>query len=79
MSCTLISFSAKYVTGQSKMLVKTMGASKEIIGLIKLSPKYENILGCIKKQLQFDSEYKTLSNTIDCQWKVFTKDNFRWL
>jgi hypothetical protein len=47
-----LSLSVKSTTEQCKILSDVMNTSKEIVNLIKYSPKRENILGDIKKNLQ---------------------------
>ena len=59
-----ISHSVKEVIKRSKGLGNTMGVAEEIVGLIKYSPKRENILGCIKEQVEFKSEPKEKANDI---------------
>ena len=44
-----ISLSVKKVTEWSNVLGSTMGVAEKIVVLIKYSPKWENILGCIKE------------------------------
>ena len=51
-----ISVSVKEVTKQSKVLGNTMGVAEELVVFIKYSPKQENILGCIKEQVEFEGE-----------------------
>ena len=41
-----------------------MGVAEEIVVLIKCSLKRENILGCIKEQVEFESEPKKKENDI---------------
>ena len=59
-----ISLSAKEVTKQSKIMRNTMGVAEEIVVLIKQSPKQENIFGCIKEQVEFESEPEENANNI---------------
>ena len=59
-----ISLSVKKVTERSKVLGSTMGVAEEIVVLIKYSPKWENILGCIKEQVEFESEPEEKANDI---------------
>ena len=42
----------------------TMGVAEEIVVLIKYSPKRENILGCIKEQVEFESKPEKKANDI---------------
>ena len=39
-----------------------MGVAEEIVVLIKYSPKRENILACIKEQVEFESEPEEKAN-----------------
>ena len=41
-----------------------MGVAEEIVVLIKYSPKRENVLGCIKDQVEFESEPEEKANDI---------------
>ena len=41
-----------------------MGVAEKIVVLIKYSPKWENILGCIKEQVEFESEPEEKANDI---------------
>ena len=41
-----------------------MGVAEEIVVLIKYSPKRENILGCVKEQVEFESEPEEKVNDI---------------
>ena len=41
-----------------------MGVAEEIVVLIKYSPKWENILGSIKEQVEFESEPEEKANDI---------------
>ena len=41
-----------------------MGVAEEIVVLIKYSPEKENILGCIKKQVEFESEPEEKANDV---------------
>ena len=41
-----------------------MGAAEEILVLIKYSPKREDIIGCIKEQMEFESEPEEKANDI---------------
>ena len=59
-----ISLSVKEVTKRSKVLGNTMGVAEEIVVLIKYSPKRENILGCVKEQVEFESEPEEKVNDI---------------
>ena len=59
-----ISLSVKKVTKQSKVLGNTMGVAEEIVVLIKYSPKRENILACIKEQVEIESEPEEKANDI---------------
>ena len=59
-----ISLSVKEVTKGSKVLGKTMGVAEEIVVLIKYSPKRENVLGCVKEQVEFKSEPEEKVNDI---------------
>ena len=60
-----------------------MGVAEEILVLIKYSPKRENVLGCIKEQVEFKSEpeekskqhYKTLTNSMDGPRNLLAKSN----
>ena len=51
-----------------------MGVAEEIVVLIKYSPKRENILGCIKEQVEFKSEPGEKPNNIrklsQTRWRV---------
>ena len=77
-----ISLSVKEVTKQSKVLGNTMGVAEEIVVLIKYSPKRENILGCIKEQVEFESEPEEkanditkLTNSMDSTGNLLAKNN----
>ena len=59
-----ISLSVKKVTEWSNVLGSTMGVAEKIVVLIKYSPKWENILGCIKEQVEFESEPEEKANDI---------------
>ena len=59
-----ISHSVKEVAKRSKDLGNTMRVAEEIVVLIKYSPKRENILGCIKEQVEFKSEPEEKANDI---------------
>ena len=59
-----ISLSVKEITKRSKALGNTMGAAEEIVVFIKYSSKRENILGCIKEQMEFKSEPEEKTNDI---------------
>ena len=41
-----------------------MGVAEEIVVLIKYSPKRENILGCIKEQMELEGEPEEKANDI---------------
>ena len=41
-----------------------MGVAEEILVLIKYSPKREDIIGCIKEQMEFESEPEEKANDI---------------
>ena len=58
------SLSVKEVTKRSKVLGNTVGVAEEIVVLIKYSPKRENILGCKKEQVEFESEPEEEANDI---------------
>ena len=49
---------------QSKVLGNTMGVAEEILVLVRYSPKRENILGCIKEQVEFESQPEEKANDI---------------
>ena len=70
-----ISLSVKEVTKQSNILGNTMGVAEEIVVLIKYSPKRENILGCIKEQVEFESEpeekAKDITKLSQTRWTVY--------
>jgi len=57
--CHSLSLSVKDATKGSKVLTIAMDYSKEIVLLIKLSPKRENILGEVKDNLEGEMEYVT--------------------
>ena len=52
-----------------------MGVAEEIVVLIKYSPKRENILGCIKEQVEFESEpeekAKDITKLSQTRWTVY--------
>lgn len=56
-----LSLSVKDVTKSCKLLSDTMGTSKEIVTLIKYSPKRENMLGGIKDNLEGETADEQLS------------------
>ena len=41
-----------------------MGVAEEILVLVRYSPKQENILGCIKEQVEFESQPEEKANGI---------------
>ena len=41
-----------------------MGVAEEVMVLLKYSPKWDNILGCIKEQVEFESEPEEEANDI---------------
>ena len=54
-----LSLSVKNTTNHSKILSDTMSNTNEIVKLVKYSPKRENFLGELKKNLQYeDGEYE---------------------
>ena len=69
-----ISLSVKDATKQSKILEKTMGIAREIIVLIKYSPKRENLLGSIKEQVEFHDEPEERANNLkklsETRWTI---------
>ena len=50
--CHSLSLSLKNTTKESKILSDTMDVSREIVQLIKYSPKRENMLGAVKENLE---------------------------
>ena len=59
-----LSLSVKDVTKKVKILGDTMGTAREIIVLIKYSPKRENLLGKIKEQIECNEEVEIKANSI---------------
>ena len=47
-----------------------MGVAEEILVLIKYSPKREDIIGCIKEQMEFESEPEEKANDITKKKKI---------
>ena len=66
-----------------------MGVAEKIVVLIKYSPKWENILGCIKEQVEFESEPEEKANyitklsqtrwTVRATWLESVIDNYEAL
>ena len=54
--CHSLSFGVKDTTINSKILSEAMNTSREIVKLIKLSPKRQSILGEIKNNIEEDTE-----------------------
>ena len=50
--CHSLSLSLKNATKESKILSDTMDVLREIVQLIKYSPKRENMLGAVKENLE---------------------------
>ena len=69
-----LSLSVKDVTKKVKILGDTMGTAREIIVLIKYSPKRENLLGKIKEQIECNEEVEIKANSIsklsETRWTV---------
>ena len=59
-----IYLSVKDVIKKVKILGNTMGTAREIILLIKCSPKRENILGKIREQIECNEEVEIKTNSI---------------
>ena len=66
--------SVKDVTKKVKILSDTMGTAREIIVLIKYSPKRGNLLGKIKEQIECNEEVEIKANSIsklsETRWTV---------
>ena len=69
-----LSLSVKDVTKKVKILGDFMGTGREIIVLIKYSPKKENLLGKIKEQIDCNEEVEIKANLIsklsETRWTV---------
>ena len=69
-----LSLSVKDVTKKVKILGDFMGTGREIIVLIKYSPKRENLLGKIKEQTDCNEEVEIKANLIsklsETRWTV---------
>ena len=84
-----LSLSVKDVTKKFKFLGDTMGTAREIIVLIKYSPKRENLLGKIKEQIECNEEVEIKANSIsklsETRWTVHAEcfkrilDNYKEL
>ena len=72
--CYSLSLSLKDTTKESKLLADTMDVSKEIVQLVKYSPKRENILGVMKENLEQeedeDSRSQGLAQFSATRWTV---------
>ena len=65
------SLGVKYTTKNCKLLSDTMETAKEIVSLIKFSPKRENLLGEIKENLEGpESEAKGILGLCPTRWTV---------
>ena len=68
-----LSLSVKDTTKNCKLLSDTMDTAKEIVSLIKFSPKRENLLGEIKENLEGpESEAKGILGLCPTRWTVRT-------
>ena len=66
-----LSLSAKDTTKNCKLLSDTMETAKEIVSVIKFSPKRENLLGEIKENLEGpESEAKGILGLCPTRWTV---------
>ena len=66
-----LSLSVKDTTKNCKLLSDTMDTAKEIVSLIKFSPKRENLLGEIKENLEGpESEAKGMIGLCPTRWTV---------
>ena len=66
-----LSLSVKDTTKNCKLLSDTMDTAKEIVSLIKFSPKRENLLGKIKENLEGpESEAKCILGLCPTRWTV---------
>ena len=62
--CHSLSLGVKDTTINSKILSEAMNTSREIVKLIKLSPKRQSILGEIKNNIEGDTEDQGLLNLL---------------